>query len=50
LKGFTNVFKGVSTKTVEEWDGTNWNYAQNSPLVKDFNFGSSIQVMCPAGN
>ena len=49
MKKFTNVFKGGS-QTVEEWDGTNWNYAQNSPLAKYFGGGRSVQVMCPAGN
>ena len=46
--GGTAVYTG-GRRTAEEWDGTNWNYAQNS-LVKDFKFGRSVQVICPAGN
>ena len=45
-KRFTNVFKG---NKIEEWDGTKWNYAQDS-LVKDFNSGRSVELLCPAGN
>ena len=45
-KRFTNVFKG---NKIEEWNGTQWNYAQDS-LVKDFNSGRSVELLCPAEN